>query len=228
MGKPFLVFGLAGLLLIQFLASCARSKKDPDSFVSDPLEVLTLFSEAVSQKNWEKAAAYINPEERRKIQDGEGKVTREHQRALSALRFSTLAKSSGVRVERGYIYGIYDALPVLSSTEDLASSAEASSNTLPLFPEPDAELAFQIPGNMHQVDVELSKMRKKFNDNLARKNWKELVQLIAEDEKSILVDEKGNLKRDYQTRLAKLKPSDLESLTLRDGRLANVLISLPP
>lgn len=77
------------------------------------IDVLTMFVEAVQGDRFDKAMGYLTPSEKSLMTGGTGVVSTPVQRQLKALRLSTLASKSGVRLERGLLEGIHPWLPNL-------------------------------------------------------------------------------------------------------------------
>ncbi|MDB5105815.1 MAG: hypothetical protein JWP91_3504 [Fibrobacteres bacterium] len=82
------------------------------------IDALTLFVEAVQGDRYDKAMGYLTPEEKSKMTDASGIVPPPIQKQLKAVRLSTLASKSGVRLERGKLAGIYPWLPNLERTSN--------------------------------------------------------------------------------------------------------------
>ena len=80
------------------------------------IDALTLFVEAVQGDRFDKAMGFLTLEEKTKMTEGTGVVAPPVQRQLKALRLSTLASKSGVRLDRGKLEGIYVWLPNLGHT----------------------------------------------------------------------------------------------------------------
>lgn len=77
------------------------------------IDALTLFVEAVQGDRFDKAMGYLSPAEKNLMTNGTGVVSMPVQRQLKALRLSTLASKSGVRLEKGKLEGIHPWLPNL-------------------------------------------------------------------------------------------------------------------
>ena len=116
--KSFLAIVTVSSLLIW---GCAGSKLEDDGTRVNPdkvklIEVLTLFVEAVQGDRFEKAFNFLTPEEQNKMTDGTGKVSPETCRRLKAMRLSTLAQKTGVRLEKDKLTGLYEWLPNIDAT----------------------------------------------------------------------------------------------------------------
>jgi hypothetical protein len=149
-----LIRGTAGLFLslaIFLVTGCASTQKEeaavegeeaqvaeaPVKGSSDILELLTGFGESVSRRNFDRAVAYLVPEERAKILDANGKVPENRQKDLMALPLQRLIRTPTVKVENNFLSGIYDQLPSnrlkaeakdSASATDEAASPSAASN----------------------------------------------------------------------------------------------------
>ncbi len=110
MSKIFL-FMTAGFTLL-FMA-CSSSSPQPQSSSSDDLLTnITFFVEAVHEGNFDKALGYLDPEEAARMRGSDGVLSEDYKRRLLALRLSTLANRSSVKLGKGNkIIGIYDQLP---------------------------------------------------------------------------------------------------------------------
>jgi hypothetical protein len=124
------IFALALLVL----TACSGSKRDSDGARVDPdkdklIGVLTLFVEAVQGDRFEKAFGYLTPGERAKMTDASGQPSPMVRRQLKALRLSTLAQKSGVRLQKGKLEGIFEWLPIINP---LPASSSSSDSVAPL------------------------------------------------------------------------------------------------
>ncbi len=101
---------------VLLLWGCASNKDKNDAAAlqvkgsNDILDLLTGFGESVSRRNFERAVQYLVPEDRAKILDAQGHVPEDKQRAMTALSLQRLIRTPGVRVEGGYLAGIYDII----------------------------------------------------------------------------------------------------------------------
>ncbi|HLP40099.1 MAG TPA: hypothetical protein VK465_01215, partial [Fibrobacteria bacterium] len=77
------------------------------------INALTLFVEAVQADRFEKAFGYLTPAERSRMLDSGSEASADIRRRLKALRLSTLAQKTTVRLQDGLLEGIHDQLPDL-------------------------------------------------------------------------------------------------------------------
>lgn len=115
-----------GVLMALLIGGCSGTKRDADGTPVNRdkeklIEVLTLFVEAVQGDRFEKAFNYLTPSERAKMVDATGEPPLMVRRQLKALRLSTLAQKSGVRLEKGKLEGIYEWLPMINAVPAGAS-----------------------------------------------------------------------------------------------------------
>ncbi|GEM_PF-1791639 len=120
----------AALLLL----ACSGNRQDEGARL-DPekeklIDALTLFVEAVQGDRYEKALSYLTVEEKGKMTDNSGLIPPLIQKKLKALRLSTLANKSGVRLEKGKLSGIFAWLPNLERTAP--GEASPPDNSVPL------------------------------------------------------------------------------------------------
>lgn len=106
---------LAGLAFLA-LTACGGSRPqedaiDPDK--ADLIDVLTLFVEAVQADRFDKAFQYLTSAEKARMLDAGNEPSPDIRRRLKALRLSTLAQKSTVRLQGGKVEGIYEQLPSL-------------------------------------------------------------------------------------------------------------------
>lgn len=111
--RPALWISIALLLL-----ACSGTKGGEEGARLAPdkeklIDALTLFVEAVQGDRYDKALGYLTPGEKSLMTGGTGVVSTPVQRQLKALRLSTLASKSGVRLDRGLLEGIHPWLPNL-------------------------------------------------------------------------------------------------------------------
>ncbi|MBW8887766.1 MAG: hypothetical protein JF616_08415 [Fibrobacteres bacterium] len=231
------------------LVACATSNKEvsqaPRS--DDLLELLTGFGESLSKRNFTKAVDYMVPEEKALMLEG-GVVPPEKQKMLMALPLQRLIRSPAVRVENGHIAGIYGLLPNLKQGEATANMASNESSGVPDSSSPSAAAAPQGPmaseaavapsqeddmaasmaasaGNPN--DPQLKSAVNKFFSAVNRKNWSGALAMINENERKLLLDDKGRLKESSKHRLAQIDQKNREALTLQDGKLTGVTLLLP-
>jgi len=110
---------LIGFLFLLVLSGCSGTKHDADGTPVNKdkeklIEVLTLFVEAVQGDRFDLAFKYLAPSEMAKMVEANGQPSLLTQRRLKAVRLSTLAKKSGVELDKGKLQGIYEWLPVMS------------------------------------------------------------------------------------------------------------------
>lgn len=103
------------------LAACGGTKGGEEGVRLEPdkeklIDALTLFVEAVQADRFDKALGYLTPAEKSLMTSGSGIVSTPVQRQLKALRLSTLANKTGVRLDKGKLEGIHPWLPNLGQT----------------------------------------------------------------------------------------------------------------
>jgi hypothetical protein len=108
------------VLALLVVGGCSGSKSNANdssggSDKEELIETLTLFVEAVQGDRFEKAFTYLTPSERAKMSDASGQASPMIRRQLKALRLSTLAQKSGVRIENEKLEGIFEWLPLIQS-----------------------------------------------------------------------------------------------------------------
>jgi hypothetical protein len=157
---------------------------------------------------------------------------------LMALPLQKLIRHPGVRVENGKLAGISTMLPNLRQGSDanLASAEPAlDEGVLPAEPggldetamasgEEADEMTQALP---NQNDSHLKETVSKFFMNVNRKNWNSALALMNEDEKRMLLDDKGKLKESAKQRLSQIDQKNRDALVLQDGKLAGVTLLLP-
>lgn len=119
---------LAGLVILG-LTACGGSKPgedaiDPDK--EDLIDALTLFVEAVQADRFEKAFEYLTPDEKRRMLDAGDQPSADIKRRLKALRLSTLAQKTSVRLQGGKVEGIFEQLPTLGPLPEPPKEGAAS------------------------------------------------------------------------------------------------------
>ncbi len=228
------------------LMACASSNKEaaqaPRS--DDLLELLTGFGESLSKRNFTKAVDYMVPEEKALLLEG-GSVPPEKQKLLVALPLQRLIRNPSIRVENGHIAGIYGMLPNLrqgeaatdmaaandSSTSDASASSDIGA-TGPMASGSASEPASdEMDGSAtaaaNPSDPQLKSAVNKFFSAVNRKNWSGAVAMINENERKLLLDDRGRLKESAKHRLAQIDQKNREALTLQDGKLTGVTLLLP-
>jgi hypothetical protein len=254
--RNFLALSLIVVSLGLLGTGCSTTKKDPNQPQpsDDILELLTGFGESISQRDYQRAVGYLTPEDRSLILNANGKVPEDKQRALSALPLQRLIRSQGVRVEGGYLAGIYDRLPVLRPIDELATQSESSSET-PSGIENGREDESQTLGQsatggyedlldgkeapelaemeLPQVSPEEAQLKaavRDFFQALNQGKYQDALSLVNENERSIFLDDKGRLKNSAKQRLEKIdqRTSSRDALLLRDGKITGVTLLLPP
>jgi hypothetical protein len=252
MSFRFLVTSLA-TASVCLLTACSSTRKDssPPTGSNDILDLLTGFGESVSKRDYSKAVGYLVPEERAQLIDSRGQVPEEKQKALSSLRLARLIRMPGVRVENGYLAGIYDLLPLDQAGgyapegyADPALSQNSESLSDSAASEMEADSEGQAEGEMAsgEEDYEsfansqpsqsnpkqdLTKAVNKFFKAVAEKNWQTALSMMNENERKILLDDKGRIKEASKTRLKNIDTNGKEALILQDGKLTGVTLLLP-
>lgn len=220
-----------------FLA-CSSTHKDnsPPPGSNDILDLLTGFGESVSKRDFVKAVGYLTPSERALMLNANGQVPEDKQKALAALHLSRLIRMPGVHVENGYLAGIYDILP--NDREAPAGSAEESATA----ESTDGSAASEAPAEEMAAeegqrppegfgapkdDPELKQAVNKFFKAISQKNWNAALAMMNEDERKVLLDDRGKLKENAKSRLQNMDSNGKEALTLQDGKLTGVTLLLP-
>ena len=230
------------------LVACATSNKEvsqaPRS--DDLLELLTGFGESLSKRNFTKAVDYMVPEEKALMLEG-GVVPPEKQKMLMALPLQRLIRSPSVRVENGHIAGIYGLLPNLkqgeatnmasnesngvpdsSSPGTVAAPQGPMASEAPVAPSQDDDMAASMAASAgNPNDPQLKAAVSKFFAAVNRKNWSGALAMMNENERKMLLDDKGKLKESSKHRLAQIDQKNREALTLQDGKLTGVTLLLP-
>lgn len=250
MKTPFkLLISTLALASAFWLSACSSTRKDPNQPAgsTDILDLLTGFGESISKRDYNKAVGYLVPEERAQLTDSRGQVPEDKQKALSNLRLARLIRMPGVRVENGYLAGIYNLLPNEHAPETASSGGEAGegydaalegmgSETAQLGSEGEAategedESALASSENnmgSAQPNPALNQAVDKFFKAIAQKNWNAALNLMNENERRALTDDKGRLKDVSKARLQNIDTGAKEALTLQDGKLIGVTLLLP-
>lgn len=118
------------LLSLFLVCSCSGSRNSGDGEPLDRdkerlIDALTMFVESVQGDRFDKAMSYLTPEERSKLTGPSGQVPATVQKQLKALRLSTLANKSGVRLEKGKLEGIQPWLPNVASSAPAGAGADS-------------------------------------------------------------------------------------------------------
>ncbi len=230
---------ITALSLTTLFLACSTTRKDnaPPPGSNDILDLLTGFGESVSKRDFVKAVGYLTPSERALMLDAGGQVPEDKQKALTALPLARLIRMPSVRVENGYLAGIYDILP--NDREAAVSSSDATPQDESTGSEGATEAAtgeevaseegqrppegFGAPKN----DPELTQAVNKFFKAVSQKNWQAALAMMNEDERKVLLDDRGKLKESAKSRLKNIDSNGKEALTLQDGKLTGVTLLLP-
>jgi hypothetical protein len=248
MKKPFRII-VTSLTAATFclLMACSSSRKESNvpQGSNDILDLLTGFGESVSKRDYNKAVGYLVPEERAQLTDSRGQVPEDKQKALSSLRLARLIRMPGVRVENGYLAGIYNVLPlnegerpVSSETgEDplLSEGSPAAESEEVATEQASEENSGEGSEDMYGAKAaenpaenpELTEAVNKFFKAVSQKNWQVALSMMNDNEKKILTDDKGRLKETSKNRLKNIDSAGKEALTLQDGKLTGVTLLLP-
>lgn len=212
----------------------------------DLLELLTGFGESLSKRNFTKAVDYLVPEEKAMLLEG-GSVPPEKQKMLMALPLQKLIRHPSIHVENGHIAGIYAMLPNLKQGEATANMAAAEGGASADSSAPKADAAPQGPmaaeasaapeagddalapvgGAANTNDPQLKAAISKFFSAVNRRNWSGALAMMNDNERKLLLDDKGRLKESSKHRLAQIDQKNREALTLQDGKLTGVTLLLP-
>jgi hypothetical protein len=240
--------GLAAAMAL--LMGCASSSSNKEASQAprsdDLLELLTGFGESLSKRNFTKAVDYMVPEEKALMLEN-GSVPPEKQKMLLALPLQKLIRHPSVHVENGHIAGIYGLLPNLKQGEAVSNMAAAGDSAAP-GAEPTAsapkgpmagdtaasqETASYSEGlesssvGSNSNDPQLKAAVNKFFAAVNKKNWSSALAMMNENERKLLLDDKGRLKESSKHRLAQIDQKNREALTLQDGKLTGVTLLLP-
>jgi hypothetical protein len=79
----------------------------------------------------------------------------------------------------------------------------------------------------NQNDPLLEATVNKFFSAINKRNWSSALALINEDEKKLLLDDKGQLKESSKQRLSQMDQKNREALVMQDGKLTGVTLLLP-
>jgi hypothetical protein len=222
----------AGLLFSACASSGGRetSAAPPVTGSDDILDLLTGFGESISKRNFNRAVQYLVPEDRARILNPQDQVPEDMQKALMALPLQRLTRISSVRVENGYLAGIYGLLDVgpqeaARNSEDIAevdpdgASGEEMAVETPL---EEAE-----PAGTGREAAELNRAVQEFFSAVRQKDWNAALSLMNENEKKALLDDKGRLKDSAKERLSRIDAANRNALVLQEGKLTGVTLLLP-
>ncbi len=231
-----------------FMACAPTSNKDTTKapMSNDLLESLTGFGESLSKRNYLKAVDYMVPEEKAMMMEN-GTVPPEKQKMLLALPLQRLIRNPSVHIEKGRIAGIYALLPNLTKSEMPApamsegegapADASATSEETPISGskgamsenppsgQDDEDKSSAPPEN--PVDPRLKQTINEFFSAVNKKNWAGVLALMTDEEKKLLLDDKGNLKEASKQRLSQMDQKNRGVLILQDGKLTGVTLLLP-
>ena len=231
-----------------FVACSSTSNKEvskaPHS--DDLLELLTGFGESLSKRNFVKAVDYMVPEEKALMMEN-GVVPTDKQKMLLALPLQKLIRHPGVRVEGGHIAGIYSVLPDLrqgeassmavagseSEISDAAAPSEdvtASESTGPMRENASSATGYEdMVSNSVAIenDPRLKETVSKFFTAVNNRNWNSALAMMNEDERKLLLDDKGRLKESSKQRLSQMDQKNRSALVMQDGKLTGVTLLLP-
>jgi len=222
------------------LVACSSTRKadGPPPGSNDILDLLTGFGESISKRDFVKAVGYMVPAERSQMLDANGRVPEDKQRQLMALRLQRLIRTPSVRVEGGYLAGIYDLLAAErqgNSGEMMASGSEGTemaagageAEGVESTASEDEEATPAIVELDPQDDPALKAAVNKFFLAVNQKNWNAALALVNDNEKKIFFDERGRLKESSKARLGKIDTEGKNALTLTDGKLTGITLLLP-
>ncbi len=239
--------GLIGLMSL-FMACSSTSNREvsraPKS--DDLLELLTGFGESLSKRNFLKAVDYMVPEEKALMTEN-GVVPADKQKMLLALPLQRLIRHPGVRVENGHIAGIYAVLPDLRHGETSSMAAAGNDSEMPDAPAPREDVSVsESSGPMHELastrtgyedmvstsvavenDPRLKDAVTKFFSAVNNRNWNSALAMMNEDERKLLLDDKGKLKESSKQRLSQMDQKNRTALVMQDGKLTGVTLLLP-
>lgn len=238
---------LAAIIGLVMACSSTRqeSAKAPSS--DDLLELLTGFGESVSKRNFAKAVDYMVPEEKAMMMEN-GVVAPDKQKMLLALPLQKLIRHPAIRVEKGHIAGIYSVLPdIRQSNTPMAAdmgpdngSADSALmgqdnmngyNSTAMNSESNnsdgQQLGSESQSNANNPDPMLKETVTKFFAAVNKKNWNAALALMNDDEKKLLLDDKGRLKDASKQRLSQMDQKNRDALVMIDGKLSGVALLLP-
>lgn len=235
--KRVLTVRIGLVAMMSFLMACASTRKEEAKAPSsdDLLELLTGFGESLSKRNFTKAVDYMVPEEKAMMMEGSS-VPADKQKMLMALPLQKLIRHPAVRVENGKIAGIYTLLPNLNQNQAASVPSEETTEEEGT-PAPtetaDAETA-DLPideetGEPKQAanDPRLKDAVNKFFTAVNRRNWSSALALMNENERKLLLDDRGRLKESAKQRLSQMDQKNRDALVLQDGKLTGVTLLLP-
>ncbi len=229
-------------LLMACSSTNREATKAPAS--DDLLELLTGFGESLSKRNYLRAVDYMVPEEKAMMMEN-GSVPVDKQKMLLALPLQRLIRHPGIRVENGHIAGIYSVLPNLRqgdavtsmATDSLGTGSESmattenASESQGSMSQPALEGAASEgeanPNNVAQEnDPRLKETVNKFFMAVNKRNWTTALAMMNDDEKKLLLDDKGRLKDSSKQRLSQMDQKNREALVMQDGKLTGVTLLL--
>ena len=231
-----------------FFMACAPTRNDTTKapMSNDLLESLTGFGESLSKRNYLKAVDYMVPEEKAMMLEN-GTVPPDKQKMLLALPLQRLIRNPSVHIEKGRIAGIYALLPNLTKSEMPASAmsdgegapadASATSDETPISGSKGAMSENPPSGQddedkspapaVKAVDPQLNRTISEFFTAVNKKNWTSVMAMMTDEEKKLLLDDKGNLKEASKERLSHMDQKNRDVLILQDGKLTGVTLLLP-
>lgn len=118
------------ILAFFLVCSCSGSRNSGDEGPVDKdkerlIDALTMFVESVQGERYDMAMGFLTIEEKSKLTDPSGQVPASVQKQLKALRLSTLANKSGVRLQKGKLEGIQPWLPNIAPSAPTSGGADS-------------------------------------------------------------------------------------------------------
>jgi len=241
---------LALVAFMGLIMACSSTHQEAAKAPSsdDLLELLTGFGESISKRNFAKAVDYMVPEEKAMMMEN-GVVPPEKQKMLLALPLQKLIRHPAIRVDRGHIAGIYSVLPDLRKSDaSMASNVgpdngssdsalisqdnqAAGNNSFSKATESNGSeepaLANNNSSESNTTDPMLKETVSKFFAAVNKKNWNGALALMNDDEKKLLLDDKGRLKDSSKQRLSQMDQKNGGALLMIDGKLSGVALLLP-
>lgn len=184
----------------------------------EKIDRLIMFKEAVSLRNFAKAARILSPEDSSQIVDSSGSVPEEMQNRLRAVKLRTLVNQEDVRVRDGRLSGVVARLPILEQGESII-----------------IEEVFELEGDageaLSEKEQRMLKVRKASQilfEAIAAEEWQDALNTLHPASREVFLTRAGKLKPGVRSRLSQVDTASWRALTLRKGKLIGVVLLIPP
>lgn len=214
--KSFIAFSILATSL--FWGCGASNPWLGQSLQEDKIDRLIVFKEAVSLRNFAKAARILSPEDSSQIVDSSGSVPEEMQNRLRAVKLRTLVNQEDVRVRNGRLSGVVARLPILEQGESI--------NIEEVF-ELEAEEGEAL-SEKESRKLKVRKASRKLFDAIAAEEWQAALNTLHPASREVFLSRAGKLKPGVRSRLSQVDTASWRALTLRKGKLIGVVLLLPP